>query len=76
MNNEKPTYFTRYMQGKPFDIKTVASVSQTHVATVWRVLHDLPISTEKATALRQGLFHLTGEWYSYPIVTYEETEPT
>jgi hypothetical protein len=70
----RPTFFSLYMQKKSFSIQSVASTSHVPLSTLWRMLHDLPITANHAQRVRQGLFHLTGVWYSAHIVTLEVGE--
>jgi hypothetical protein len=76
MSDEQPSSFRLYMDGKPFDLKAVASVSHLPLSTLWRIAHDLPISPENAAKVKRGLWQLTGQAYPYLIVTYEMDEVT
>jgi hypothetical protein len=44
--------------------------------TVWRMTRALPVRREDEMIVRQGLFRLTGEWYTAPIPARSESAPS
>jgi hypothetical protein len=47
--------------------RDVALTAKVPLATLWRAMHGLPITTAHATAIRKALWQLSGDSYTGPI---------
>jgi hypothetical protein len=58
-----PLIFEHFLARYQLTILDVALAAGVRLLTVWRAMHDYPISIEQAAQVRRGLYHLTGVSY-------------
>ena len=66
--------FRRYLQQHELEPLDVALKADMRCLTVWKIWQGLPIKSQEEARVRQGLFRVTGESYTAPMLVQEEHE--
>jgi hypothetical protein len=66
-NSTRNTQLQLFLDHYALLARDVAFTAKVPLATLWRAVHGLPITTAHAAAIRKALWQLSGDFYTGPI---------